>query len=234
MSLPKIDYPLYNIEIPSLKKEFRFRPFLVKEEKLLLMAKESNNNTDILSALKQVVNNCSVDNNFDINKLAVFDLEYIFLKLRSLSVDNKVKLTYIDNEDQKTYNFEIDLNDIKVKFPEKIDNIIKLTENSGIIMKYPPASLYNDEKFLNLEKDHLFELIIRCLDKIYEDDTVIELKDYSHKDLSEFLDNLNIQTFEKIQNFLLSVPKIEYVINYKNSLDNDRKIILNSLNDFFM
>lgn len=234
MSLPKIDYPLYNIEIPSLKKEFRFRPFLVKEEKLLLMAKESDNNSDILSSIKQVVNNCSMDNNFDINKLAVFDLEYIFLKLRALSVDNKVKLTYIDNEDGKTYNFEVDLNDIKVKFPEKINNNIKLTEKSGILMKYPPASLYSDQDFLNLKKDHMFELIIRCLDKIYEDDSIIELKQYSNKQLTEFLDNLNIQTFEKIQEFLLSVPKIEYVIKYKNSLDNDREIILNSLNDFFM
>ena len=234
MSLPKIDYPLYNIEIPSLKKEFRFRPFLVKEEKLLLMAKESDNNSDVLSSIKQVVNNCSMDNNFDINKLAVFDLEYSFLKLRALSVDNKVKLTYIDNEDGKTYNFEVDLNDIKVKFPEKINNNIKLTENSGILMKYPPASLYSDQDFLNLKKDHMFELIIRCLDKIYEDDSIIELKQYSNKQLTEFLDNLNIQTFEKIQEFLLSVPKIEYVIKYKNSLDNDREIILNSLNDFFM
>lgn len=233
MTLPKINYPLYNIKVPSTKKEFKFRPFLVKEEKLLLMAKESNNNTDILSAIKQVVNNCSVDNNFDINKLTVFDLEYIFLKLRAFSIDDKVKLTYIDNEDNQTYNFEVDLSKIEVTFPEKTQNNIKLTENSGIIMKYPPATLYDDNNFLKLEKNHMFELIIRCLDKIYEDDNIIKLKDYSHEELSEFLDNLNVKTFEKIQEFLLSVPKIEHVIEYKNSLGNDRKIILNTLNDFF-
>ena len=231
--LPKIDYPLYEILIPSTKNKIRFRPFLVKEEKLLLMAKESQNDSDILLAIKQIITNCCTDKKFDVNKLSVFDLEYIFLKLRSLSVDNMIKVSYKDNEDNKIYEFEVNLDQVEVKYPEKIDNNIKITETSGILMKYPPSTLYDDIEFLNLQRDHLFELILRCLDKVYNGEDVYEAKDYKKEDLREFLDNLNIQTFEKIQTFLINSPKIEHKITYKNELGNDREIVLSSLNDFF-
>ena len=232
-SLPKIDYAVYKIKVPSLKKEFQFRPFLVKEEKLLLMAKESENSSDILSAIKQIINNCSMDPKFDVNKLAVFDLEYVFLKLRAISVDNMVKVSYKDNEDQKVYDFEIDLNKIEVIFPEKTENNIKITNKSGIVMRYPSAELYDDKDFLNLEKDYMFELIVRCIDTIYYEDQVYSSKDYKKEDLNEFLESLDIKTFDKIQQFLLSVPRMEHKIQYKNSLGNDREIVLSSLNDFF-
>lgn len=232
MSLPKIDYPIHLINVPSINKKIKFRPFLVKEEKLLLMAKESDNLADNLLAIKQVITNCCLDT-LDINKLAIFDLEYIFLKLRALSVDNMVKLTYIDNEDGKSYNFEVDLNNVEIKFPDNNSNKIELTETSGIIMKYPSASLYDDKQFLSLDKDYMFQLIIKCLDKFYDDDNVYEFKDYKQKDIEEFLDNLNIKTFEKMNEFLINTPKIIHTINYKNELGNDRKIELSSLNDFF-
>jgi|LakMenE18May11ns_1017448.scaffolds.fasta_scaffold9928267_1 hypothetical protein len=232
-SLPKIDYPVHRVNIPSLKKEFQFRPFLVKEEKLLLMAKESEQATDILSAIKQIINNCSIDSKFDIDKLALFDLEYIFLKLRSISVDNIVKVSYKDSEDGKTYDFDIDLNKIEVKFPEKIINNIKITENSGIVMKYPSAKLYDDKEFLSLEKDYIFELIVRCIDSIYYEDQIYKANDYKKQDLVDFLENLNIKVFEEIQKFLLNIPKIEYVIKYENTSGTKREIVLNSLNDFF-
>ena len=232
-NLPKIDYPVYKIKIPSFKKDSQFRPFLVKEEKLLLMAKESENSADILSAIKQIINNCSIDSKFDVNKLAIFDLEYVFLKLRSISVDNIVKVSYKDNEDEKIYDFDIDLNEVEVIFPEKSDNNIKITNKSGIIMKYPSADLYDDQEFLTLEKDYLFELIIRCIESIYYEDQVYSSKDYKKEDLNEFLESLDIKTFEKVQKFLLSAPKLEHKIKYKNSLEHDREIVLSSLNDFF-
>lgn len=232
-NLPKIDYPITNINVPSLKTNFKFRPFLVKEEKLLLMARESDNAADILIAIKQIINNCSIDKKLDINKLSLFDLEYIFLKIRAISVDNKVKVGFKDTEDGKIYDFEIDLNDVKVVFPEKNDNNIKISEKTGILMKYPPASLYDDKEFLNLDKDYMFELIIRCIDKIYNDEEVFEAKNYKKEELAEFLEVLDIKTFEAIQAFLINVPKLEYKINYKNSMENDREIILSSLNDFF-
>jgi hypothetical protein len=231
--LPKIEYPIYNIEIPTLKKNYNFRPFLVKEEKLLLMAKESENASDTLSAIKQVVNNCSIDNKLDINKLSIFDLEYIFIKLRSLSVDNKIKITYKDSEDEKLYDFEVDLNEIKVIYPDKISNVIKIGKTTGITMKYPSASLYDDKEFLELEKDYMFELIIRCIDNVFDGDEIYNISEYKKQEIEEFLENLDIKTFEAVNNFLMSAPKLEYTINYKNSLGNDRSIVLSSLNDFF-
>jgi len=232
MKLPKMDYPIYKINVPSLKKDYSFRPFLVKEEKLLLMAKESENASDILTAIKQIINNCLLDK-LDVNKLALFDLEYIFLKLRSASVDNKIKVSYKDNEDEELYDFEINLDDVKVIYPDKVDNKIKITEKTGIIMKYPSAALYDDQEFLKLDKDYMFELILRCVDSIYNEDELYEAKDYKKEDLTEFLENLDVKTFQNIQEFLVTVPKMEYKIEYKNKLKHDREIVLNSLNDFF-
>lgn len=232
MSLPKIEYPIHNINVPSLKKTYTFRPFLVKEEKLLLMAKESDNPSDSLSAIKQVVNNCLLEK-LDINKLSIFDLEFIFLKLRAVSVDNKIKVSYKDSEDNKVYDFEIDLNTIEVKYPENIDNVIKINDKVGMTMKYPSASLYDDKEFLSLEKDYMFELIIRCIDNVFVEDEIYNVKDYKRQELEEFLENLDIKTFESVNEFLMTAPKIEHTIEYKNEMGNDRKIVLSSLNDFF-
>ena len=233
MSLPKISYPTYTIKVPSTKKNVKFRPFLVKEEKLLLMAKESENNSDILLSIKQIINNCCLDENFDNEKMTIFDLEYIFIKLRAFSVDNIVKVSYKDEEDGQNYEFEVDLNAVEVEFPEKNENNIKISDTFGILMKYPSASLYEDKDFLNLEKDYLFELIIRCIDKIYEGDNVFEAKNYTMKDLGDFLENLDSKTFVSIQDFLMNSPKLLHVMKYKNSLGNEKEIRLSSLNDFF-
>ena len=232
--LPKIDYPIYTIEIPSTKQKARFRPFLVKEEKLLLMAKESENSADILTAVKQIVNNCAIDPNFDVDKLAVFDLELIFIKLRAFSVDNVIKVAYKDLEDEKIYNFDINLDEVSLIFPEKSEKNIKITEKSGILMKYPSSTLYDDKDFLNLQKNYLFELILRCIDSVYYEDQVFDAKNYKKEELEEFLENLDIKTFDQIQTFLLDTPKIYHKIEYKNSLGNDRTIEYSSLNDFFM
>ena len=231
--LPVIQHPIFNINVPSLKKEYKFRPFLVKEEKLLLMAKESQSETDIFTVIKQIVHNCSLDPKLDVNKLTIFDLEYIFLRLRSVSVDNIVKINFKDFEDSKVYEFDVNIDEISIKFPKKTENTVKINSKTGIIMKYPSASLYGDQDFLNLEKDHLFELIIRCVDKIYDGEEVYEAKNFSKKDIESFLENLSVKVFEQVQAFLTSTPKLEYVIDYKNSLGNDRKIVLNKLSDFF-
>lgn len=232
-NLPKIDYPVYKINVPSLKKDYQFRPFLVKEEKILLMAKESDSPADVLIAVKQIINNCSLDRKLDVNKLTIYDLEFVFLKLRSFSIDNTVKVSYKDNEDSKVYEFVVELDKVKIVYPEKMDPNIKITNKSGIIMKHPSASLYEDKEFLSVEKEQLFELIVRCIDSIYYEDQVYPAINYKKEELTEFLENLNIKTFEEIQKFLVNVPKMEYKIQYKNELDNDREIVLNSLSDFF-
>lgn len=231
--LPKIDYPIHNITIPSTKKKMKFRPFLVKEEKILLMAKESGDPADYLLSIKQVINNCCLEKGFVIDTLTTFDIEYIFLKLRAISIDNIVKMSFIDHEDNKNYDFEIDLNKIEVVFPDKIDNNIKITDNIGILMKYPTAELFSDKKFINESKEPLFDMIVKCIDKIYEGDTIYDAKHYKTQEIINFLENLDIKTFEMITKFLDNMPKLYHVINYINENGNDRKIEFKSLSDFF-
>lgn len=232
--LPKINHMLHTIDVPSLKKKFKFRPFLVKEEKILLMAKESGDTSDILSAVKQIVNNCAVDENFNIDKLAIFDLEYLFLKLRAISIDNVVKVAYRDDEDDSIHEFEVDLNQIKVSEDKNKDNTIAITKDAGLILRYPPANLYDDKEFMNAEEEQMFALILRCIESVYDGDTLFETKDVSEEELSEFLENLDTKTYEKVQEFLLQSPKVEYKIEYVNKAGNQREIVLNSLNDFFI
>jgi hypothetical protein len=232
--LPKIKHPIHKINIPSLNKEYDFRPFLVKEEKLLLIAKESKSSVDILTAIKQTVNNCLLTDTLDINELALFDLEYIFLKLRAFSVDNIVKISYRDNEDKKVYNFEVDLNEVEIHYPnKKAKNIIEISDNMGLVLKYPRASLYGDKEFLENSKEHMFDLVVRCIDKIYENDEVFEAKNLENKEIEEFLDTLDGNTFKKIEAFLLTTPKIYKTIEYTNEKGKNKKIVLKSLNDFF-
>lgn len=231
MSLPKIDHPVFKLTIPSTKKDMRFRPFLVKEEKILLMAKTGGTESDMILAIKQVVNNCAFDK-MDVDKLALFDLEYLFLKIRSQSVSNIVSVSYKDYEDDKIYDFQVDLEKVEIKYPDKNENNIKTGKKSGIIMKYPEAALYEDKSFLNAD-DSFYQLILRCVDKIYDGDEVYDPKVYSLEEISDYVENLSVSVFEQVRDYLLNQPKLYHLIEYKNSLGNDRSIELNTLSDFF-
>lgn len=230
--LPKIQHPIFEFTVPSNKIVTKFRPFLVKEEKILLMAKSSEDRADILRAIKQVVNNCAIDN-FDVDKLTLFDLEYLFLKLRSISVDNTVKVSYRDNDDQKVYDFVIDLSSIEVKFPENVESIIKISDDMGIVMRYPSASIFDDRTYFRAGDDAYYELVLRCIDKIYDSDNVYQATDYNKEDLEKFLDDCGIAVFNQIQTFMNNVPKLYHRLNYTNSNGKDRVIELTSLTDFF-
>ena len=234
MPLPKINTPMFDFVIPSSKKKIKIRPMLVKEEKILLMAKESGENGDILNAIKQVVNNCIIDSDIDIDKFPIFDLEYLFIKIRSISVSNTTKVSYRDNEDDKIYDFEVDLDKIQIVFPESIEKRIMISDDTGIALKYPDASLYSDNIFINNSETEVFEMMaLNCIEKIFSGDEMYSPKDYTKEELMEFLENMDINSFNKFREFTNNLPKMEYVIKYKNSLDNERKIVLSSLNDFF-
>lgn len=233
MPLPKIKHPIFEFVVPSTNKKEAFRPFLVKEEKILLMAKTSEEPNEILRAVKQVVNNCAISKSFDIDKLAIFDIEYLFMQLRAVSVNNVVTVSYRDNEDGEVYEFQIDLKNVAVKFPEKVERTIKVTDKVGIQMRYPPASIFDDKEFFKSGDDAFFELVLRCLDKIYDAEDIFNPADYSREDLEEFLDDCGIEAFEKIQSFMTSVPKLYHKLEYKNKNGNDRVIELTSLTDFF-
>jgi len=233
MPLPKIDQPLFDVTIPSTGQTVTFRPFLVKEEKILLIAQQSGNDTEIIRSIKQILNNC-IQDHIDIDSLAVFDLEYLFLKLRSKSVNNVVKLSYRDTQDDQIYNFEIDLDTIEVQMPESVNSKIEINKNVGMTMKYPTADITDKMGEFENEVQLMTFFIVNCIDTIYDEDTVYPATDYSEEEITEFLDSLDVATFDKIRNFFESIPKLYYKIEYENSLKNNREIELTNLKDFFM
>lgn len=234
MPLPKIEYPINEIEVPSMKKKFKFRPMLVKEEKILLMAKVSEDDTDIFSAVRQVVNNCCIDPSLDVDKLAIFDLEYLFLKLRSMSIGNTTEVSFRDNEDEKVYDFTIDLDTIDVKFPENVDKTVQITDTSGFTLRYPPATLYADKEFLNLEPSQVFDrLVLECIDKVFDGEKVYESNLYKKEEIEEFVESLPMKAYDKIRDFFNNVPSMKHEIKYNNSKGTERKIVLRNLSDFF-
>jgi len=233
MPLPKVKHQVYDFVIPSTGKKESFRPYLVKEEKILLMAKASDDPADSLRAVKQIVNNCSIRDSFDIDTLAIFDIEYLFLQLRAVSVSNVVQLSYRDNEDNKVYDFTVDLKEIKVQFPESVEKVVKVTDSMGIMMKWPSAALFDDDEYLKTGDQAFYELILRCIDKIYDGDDVFNPSEYTSKELEEFLDNCGITVFDKIQAFMISAPRLQHKLTYTNQNGNERVIELNGLTDFF-
>ncbi|CAB4131496.1 Baseplate hub assembly protein, bacteriophage T4-like [uncultured Caudovirales phage] len=234
MALPKISYPTISLTVPPEKTSYTFRPMLVKEEKLLLMAKVSEDQTDMLTAIKQVVNNCSMDPTFDVDKIPLFALEYLFVRLRGFSIGDNIKVSYRDMEDQQVYDFEVDLKNVDIKYPEKQDTKIAITDKSGLVMQYPPAYIYDDKIFLKSDGDETFyRLVVRCIGQIYDTDNVYEGKDFSEDDLLEFLELMDLQSFDKVREFMSNLPSLYYKLEYKNAMGADKTIELTSLSDFF-
>lgn len=233
MSLPKMMHPTFNVTIPSTGQKIRMRPFLVREEKILLMAQTSENAKDIVLAIQQVVNNCLVDK-VAIEDLTTFDIEYLFLKLRGKSVSNTIELKYTDPIDKHQYDIVVNVDDVEVQFNEEHTNKITITEQSGIILKYPKADLAdrmgND---ITTEVELLFELIKYCVDKFYDENDVYDLTDYTSEDVSEFIDSLGIETFQKIQKFMETMPKLYHEVPYTRKDGSEGKVVLQTLNDFF-
>lgn len=235
MQLPKITHPTFTIPVPPLNKPHSFRPMLVKEEKLLLMAKQSEDNTNILSTIKQVVNNCSLDPTFIVDIIPLFALEQVFIKLRAASVGKDIEVSYRDYEDGKTYPFKVDLNSIIIKYPDPVpEHKIAVTDQSGLVLKYPPAALYDDKEFLNTEgEDTFYSLIIKCIESVYDGENVWPGSDFKADDLAEFLELLDIKSFDKIRNFMLNLPTLYYKLTYTNANGTEKDIELTTLSDFF-
>lgn len=233
MALPKIDKPLFDMKVPSQNRSVKARPFVVKEEKILLTAQQSADEKEIALAIKQVLQNCIQDPAFDVDSLTTFDLEYMFLKLRARSVNNVIEVTYRDNEDNKTYDFTIDLDTVEMMQEKEINNKIQVTDDVGILMRYPSITLL-DTAPSNLSPTDLVEFLVRsCIDEIYDSETVYPANECSEEELNEFIDSLDIETFNKIRDFFDSLPRLYHKIEYTNSLGNKRSIELTTLSDFF-
>ncbi len=230
MPLPVLETTTYNLLVPSTKKKLKYRPFLVKEEKILLIAQESESENQILQAVKDIIESCTFSK-IDANKIPMYDLEYIFLKIRAKSVGEVISFQLKCEECGEYNKVEVNIEDVEVQFPaEQIDPNIKLTDSVGITLK--PINLSDVAK--SKGKDAISEALTASIDSIYDSDNVYSASTCSKKELDTFVDSLTHQHLEKIQEFILNQPTLKHTIEYtcekcghKNSYE------LNGLQSFF-
>jgi len=236
MALPKLNTPTYELEIPSTDEKIQYRPFLVKEEKILMMALETKDNAQIVNAVKDIVNECTF-NKINISTMPMFDTEYIFLQIRSKSVGEVSKLKLLCPDDKKTYaDVELDLNEVKVQVEDDHTNKIELTDDMGIIMTYPSIDSFSDTGIQEINATNMLEVIGSCILQIYENkgEKVYEAKDQTKKELTEFIEQLNTKQFQDVQKFFDTMPRLKHTIKIKNpKTKKTSEVTLSGLNDFF-
>ena len=233
MGLPIVAHPTFSLILPSTKEKVEFRPFLVKEEKILLIAMSSEDQADIVRAIKQVISNCIITPSVSVDKFTTFDLEYFFIKLRAKSVQNIITLSYKDNEDQKIYDVEVNLDEVEVKQEAEVNSRIDITPTSGIVLRYPRLSIMDAVESINDPVEFNFAIMQACIDCIYDGDKVFKTTDFTTAEVQQFLDNLDVKTYQSIQAFIEAMPRVEHTIGYTNSNGKEVKITLKTLTDFF-
>jgi len=237
MPLPKIATPTYELELPSTKQSIKFRPFLVKEEKLLVLALESEDTKNITTAIKTVIKNCISTRGIKVETLPTFDIEYLFLNIRGKSVGEEVEVNLIAPDDgETTVTVKIDLEDIKVVETEGHDKQIRLDDNLMMEMKYPSLDQFikNNFDFNDNSVDKSFELIATCIDKIYNEEEVWSTEDVSRKEIIEFLEQMSSAQFKKIEKFFDTMPKLSHSVEIKNPVTKVKStVVLEGLSSFF-
>jgi hypothetical protein len=230
MALPKIDSPIFMLDIPSTKKELRYRPFTVKEEKLLLIVSQDPEDKDVENVIRQIINNCTLDD-FDVDDATTYDIEYIFMKIRSKSVSNIVNINVKDDNDEEYYDVEIDLDKVEVQHNPEHTNIIQITDDICITMRDPT---YKISKSLTGTDDDMINLIIHCIDEIMIDtDEVVLMKDHTKKEQEEFVNSFSSQTARDIEQFLSSAPKLSCDITYVKNDGTEVNKKLEGMSNFF-
>jgi len=224
------------LEIPSTDEKIKYRPFLVKEEKILMMALESKKSADIVQAVQDIVAECTF-NKVNISSMPMFDVEYIFLQIRSKSVGEVSKLKILSPDDGKTYaDVELNLNEVKVQVGDDHTNKIELGNDMGIIMKYPTIDSFSKTGIQDINADNMLEVIGGCIMQIYEKngEKVYDPKDQTTKELTDFIEQLNTKQFRDVQKFFDTMPKLKHEIMVKNpKTKKESKVTLTGLNDFF-
>jgi len=238
MPLPKIATPTYTLELPSLEKEVNYRPFLVKEEKLLVLALESEDNKQITTAIKTVIKNCISTKGIKVETLPTFDIEYLFLNIRGKSVGEELEVNIICPDDEVTeVPITIDLDEIQVKKSEDHSNRIQIDSKIMMEMKYPSLDQFIKNNFDFKEgnqMDQSFDLIASCIDKIYTEDEVWSTADCTKKEVKEFLESMNSSQFKDIEKFFETMPKLQHTIKVTNPKTKvESEVVLEGLASFF-
>jgi len=233
MALPVLKHLTFELTVPSTQQKITYRPFLVKEEKILLLSQASDKMSDLIRSVKQIINNCIIEGDINIDVLPTFDIEYIFLKLRSNSVDDIAKFKFTDDEYKKEIDIELDLKEVEVVRPEGHNPLVELGDNVKLQMKYPTydmLSKYGDGAEV---VKATFEMIKVCVAQIIVgEDEVHEFKDYTVSEVDTFIDSLTSQNFRDIQTFFDTMPKLEHTVEYKVGKRTEKKV-LSGLADFF-
>ena len=236
MALPKLNTPTYELEVPSTDEKIKYRPFLVKEEKILLMAMESKDNAQIINAVKDIVKSCTFDK-VDVSTMPMFDMEYIFLNIRAKSVGEISKLKILCPDDKKTYaSVDLDLKKVEVHVGDDHTNKIELTDDMGLIMTYPTIDSFLDSGIETITANNMLDIIGSCVLQIYEKngEKVYQGKDQTKKELTEFIEQMNSGQFRKVQSFFDTMPKLTHTVKVKNpKTKKSSEITLTGLNDFF-
>ena len=238
MPLPKIATPTYSLELPSTGKEINYRPFLVKEEKLLVLALESEDTKQITTAIKTVLKSCVLTKGVKVESLPTFDIEFLFLHIRGKSVGEELDLNIICPDDEKTQvPVTIDLDDIQVQKYDDHENQIKIDENIMMEMAYPSLDQFIKNNFEFDEKNAMaqsFELIAQCIDKIYTEEEVWASADCTKKEMNEFLESMNSTQFKEIEKFFETMPKLSHTIKVTNPKTKvESEVVLEGLASFF-
>jgi hypothetical protein len=246
MALPKIDVPIYETKLISTGKTVKFRPFLVKEQKLFLMASESGEIKESIDIIKQILNNCLLSK-VDVDDLPTFDLEHLFIQLRARSVSEVVNLRYncnntVEDKDGKTktcngvVKFDLNILELQPKIDEEHLNKIVITDKLGLVMKYPTFQMVNEVNVKNLnDLDGIMELIIKCIDYIYDENQIYYSKDATSEELMEFVDSMQQNDLEKIQKFFNTMPKFEKKLEFKCAkCKYEEDIVLEGIQNFFV
>ena len=238
MPLPKIATPTYELELPSTEQPVNYRPFLVKEEKLLVLALESEDTKQITSAIKAVLKSCVLTKGIKVEHLPTFDIEYLFLHIRGKSVGEEIEVNITCPDDEKTQvPITLNLDDIKVQKNDNHNNQIKLDDNLMMELKYPSLDQFIKNNFDFDEKNQMeqsFDLIGTCIDKIYNEEEVWATADCTKKEIKEFLESMNSSQFKEIENFFETMPKLSHTIkvtNPKTKVENE--VVLEGLASFF-
>ena len=236
MALPKLTTPTFELEIPSTDEKVKYRPFLVKEEKILLMAMESGENKDIVQAVKDIVTECTFGK-LKLGTMPMFDVEYLFLNIRAKSVGEISKLNLLCPDDKKTYaKVEVDLNKVQVQVGDDHTNKVELTDDMGMIMTYPTIDSFSESGIQTINASNMLDIIGSSILQIYEEkgEKVYEAKDQTKKELTEFIESMNTSQFQKIQLFFDTMPKLKHTVKVKNpKTKKESEIVLQGLNDFF-
>ena len=236
MALPKLNTPTYELEVPSTDEKIKYRPFLVKEEKILLMAMESKENAQIINAVKDIVSSCTFEK-LNVATMPMFDMEYIFLQIRAKSVGEVSKLKILCPDDKKTYaSVELDLTKVEVQVGDEHSNKIELTDDMGLIMTYPTIDSFLESGIEDINANNMLDVIGTCILQIYEQkgEKVYQAKDQTKKELTEFIESMNSNQFKKLQSFFDTMPKLTHTIKVKNpKTKKSSDVKLTGLNDFF-